>query len=431
MGGLLGFNRYGIVSNCYSTGAVAGEQYIGGLVGYNEDGMVSGCYSSGAVTGTSWGVGGLIGENHEGSISNCFSTGAVEGFYRVGGLIGVTEWGSVSNCCSLGAVTGATVVGGLIGDGTAGRVSGYWNMETSGLTTSRGGVGSTTAEMHNIETYLNAGWDFVDESANGTAETWQMPPEGGYPRLSVFAGYEPGRPQGQGTLADPFLITNAQELGSIGCRPVASYRLDADLDLSDLIWSVAPVPAFAGHFDGNGHVIHHLHIEGVGFLGLFGFLGMDAVVGDLGLESVSVRGIGDVIGSLAGRNRGTLTTSYSTATISGSSFAGGLVGYQSGSMSNCYGIGKVGGGRLRRGLLGRNDGRVSTCFWGGEGTPQLWCAGGVVEHLTTAEMQDIDTYLDAGWDFVGETANGTEDIWTICPGQDYPHLRWENIVCDE
>jgi len=51
--------------------------------------------------------------------------------------------------------------------------------------------------------------------------------------------------------------------------------------------------------------------------------------------------------------------------------------------------------------------------------------------VTKAEMQDLDTYLDAGWDFVGETDNGTEDLWTICPGQDSPHLWWEDIVCDE
>ena len=36
-------------------------------------------------------------------------------------------------------------------------------------------------------------------------------------------------------------------------------------------------------------------------------------------------------------------------------------------------------------------------------------------------------FLDAGWDFVGETANGTEDIWRINEGKDYPHLGWELI----
>ena len=40
-------------------------------------------------------------------------------------------------------------------------------------------------------------------------------------------------------------------------------------------------------------------------------------------------------------------------------------------------------------------------------------------------MQTAATFLDAGWDFVGETANGTADIWWINEGKDYPRLSWE------
>lgn len=34
-------------------------------------------------------------------------------------------------------------------------------------------------------------------------------------------------------------------------------------------------------------------------------------------------------------------------------------------------------------------------------------------------------FNDAGWDLVGETANGTEDIWWILEGKGYPRLWWE------
>jgi hypothetical protein len=40
-------------------------------------------------------------------------------------------------------------------------------------------------------------------------------------------------------------------------------------------------------------------------------------------------------------------------------------------------------------------------------------------------MQTASTFLNAGWDFVGEMANGTEDIWWILEGKDYPKLWWE------
>lgn len=39
-------------------------------------------------------------------------------------------------------------------------------------------------------------------------------------------------------------------------------------------------------------------------------------------------------------------------------------------------------------------------------------------------MQTAGPFLEAGWDFVGETANGTEDLWWILE-DDYPRLWWE------
>ena len=42
-------------------------------------------------------------------------------------------------------------------------------------------------------------------------------------------------------------------------------------------------------------------------------------------------------------------------------------------------------------------------------------------------MQTAGTFLDAGWDFVNEVDNGTEDIWWILEGRDYPRLTWELI----
>jgi hypothetical protein len=44
-------------------------------------------------------------------------------------------------------------------------------------------------------------------------------------------------------------------------------------------------------------------------------------------------------------------------------------------------------------------------------------------------MQMLDTYLVAGWDFVGETTNGTEDIWFM-PENDYPMHAWNNGILE-
>jgi hypothetical protein len=46
-------------------------------------------------------------------------------------------------------------------------------------------------------------------------------------------------------------------------------------------------------------------------------------------------------------------------------------------------------------------------------------------------MQMASTFLEAGWDFVGETKNGTEDIWWIFEGRDYPRFWWEQVLGDD
>jgi len=52
-------------------------------------------------------------------------------------------------------------------------------------------------------------------------------------------------------------------------------------------------------------------------------------------------------------------------------------------------------------------------------------------------MQTQSTFTLAGWDFVGETANGTDDIWRMrCEGMNYPKLSWQilsvsDFVCPD
>jgi hypothetical protein len=122
VGGLVGYNYYGTVSNSYSTGSVNGAAIVGGLIGENYHGIVSNCYSSGSVNGNN--VGGLIGINTGGTVSNSYSTGSVNGREYVGGLIGDNSYGgTVSNSYSTGSVNGREYVGGLSGANYKGSVS--------------------------------------------------------------------------------------------------------------------------------------------------------------------------------------------------------------------------------------------------------------------------------------------------------------------
>jgi len=161
VGGLVGENFFGTVSNSYSTGSVTTSDYdAGGLVGWNE-GTVSEAYSTCSVTGN-WRVGGLVGENDRGTVSNSYSTGSVTGTEWVGGLVGVNEEGTVSNS--------------------------FWDTQTSGQATSDGGrgTGKTTAEMKSIATFSGAGWNITAVALNqaNPAYIWNIVDDVTYPFLS-------------------------------------------------------------------------------------------------------------------------------------------------------------------------------------------------------------------------------------------------------
>ncbi|MBP8303434.1 MAG: hypothetical protein KBE04_04830 [Phycisphaerae bacterium] len=547
VGGLAGRNR-GTLTRCYSSGTVSGTQAVGGLVGDNGSrGMVyqchsrsvvgaSGqgagglvgrngatvtqCHSAGTVSGDDYHVGGLVGDNTGGVITESYSTAEVRGGKEVGGLVGFTS-GTVNHCYSIGPVTDGQTIGGLVGYwysfwGTV--TASFWDKQASGLATSVGGTGKTTAQMQTAKTFLDAGWDFIGETANGTEDIWRIVEGQTYPLLSwqQYSG-------GSGEPNDPYQIATAADLIALGDEPNdydKHFTMIADIDLAGYVFDRAVIAPdrllgtweydgtpFTGVFDGNNKTIAHLKITGAGFLGLFGQLASGAEIKNLGVVDANVAvhswganvgclvGLNDYakvvacysagtvrgsrsVGGLVGGNKGTLTSSYSTATVHGDEQVGGLVGgtfdstiaqcysagrvigsssvggllgycgsavtecYSTGTVSGnssvgglagligygtvtrCYSIGAVSGNSSVGGLVGSNSiAAVTQCFWDTQTSGQATSAGGTGK--ATAEMQMQSTFTDAGWDFVDETANGTEDIWWIDEGKDYPHLWWE------
>ncbi len=562
VGGLAG-ESLGSITTSSSTGAVKGRNGVGGLVGGNG-GEMSRCYStSAAASATGWWVGGLVGI-HSGSIATSYSAGRVSATNSVGGLVGYGNAGTVTQCYSTSAVTGTSLgVGGLVGYNgatavtecySAGAVSGgapgglmginhgevagcFWDTQTSGRTTSAGGTGKTTAEMQTSNTFLEAGWDLVGETANGEEDIWRILEGQDYPCL-WWEGPRVKYGGGSGTPQDPYQIKTAEQMSTIGSNPNdwgKCFKLMADIDLSGFdgkqgrpafkIIGTSTQNAFTGIFDGNGHVISGLTLSGGSRLGLFGQMKYPAEVKNLGLEDIKittgsyVSSVGGLVGSngdSSGTKGGTITNCYSVGTVSGagpqsnmfgglvganygevsrcysaavvtgswtvgglvgsnghrsftqgvvkycfstgavranSAVVGGLVGDNYGTVTCCYSTGAVSGGSSdpwAGGLLGSNHGTVANCYSTGWVRGTGWYVGGLTcwsmgtitncfwntqtsgqntsrgaTGKTTAQMQIAKTFLDAGWDFVGETANGTEDIWWINEGKDYPRLWWE------
>ena len=134
------------------------------LVAYAVNSTITKCSSSGNVHGA-FNTGGLIGYSSSTTVSDCYSTASVFGSDYVGGLIGTLYFATVERCYSTGHVSWSGAPhGGLIGSNLYGfsTVAGsYWDVQTSGISTSGGGEGRTTAEMtypHAANTYM--GWNF-------------------------------------------------------------------------------------------------------------------------------------------------------------------------------------------------------------------------------------------------------------------------------
>jgi len=191
VGGLVGANWEGTVSDSYCSGSVTGsatsktisyEEDVGGLVGSNT-GTVSNSYSTGSVTGNVK-VGGLTGYN-EGTVSNSYSTANVTGDWLVGGLVAMNP-GTVDSSYSTGNVTSNGEVGGLVANNYGIVSDSFWDIETSGQTISDGGTGKTTAEMQDINTFSGAEWDIcaVNHGQTNPAYIWNIVDDETYPFLS-------------------------------------------------------------------------------------------------------------------------------------------------------------------------------------------------------------------------------------------------------
>ena len=136
------------------------------------------------------------------------------------------------------------------------------------------------------------------------------------------------------------------------------------------------------------------------------------------------------VGGLIGMNTdGTLSNSYATGNVIASRwFVGGLVGWndEDSHVINSYSTGSVTGDDYVGGLAGENDGIITYSFWDTETSGQAAPDGGTGK--TTAEMQDVTTFLEATWLIVAVASPDTRNpsyIWNIVDGETYPFLSWE------
>ena len=106
---------------------------------------------------------------------------------------------------------------------------------------------------------------------------------------------------------------------------------------------------FKAMFDGQGHKVElTLNRENSSYIGLFGYVGANSLVCNVGVGG-SVSG-GSFVGGVVGWNYGTVSNCYNTGEVSVSrSKVGGVVGENCSMVRNCYNTGNVSGGGLSSG----------------------------------------------------------------------------------
>ena len=184
---------------------------------------------------------------------------------------------------------------------------------------------------------------------------------------------------GNGTEANPYLISNAKELAflaekvNLGNDTASTYyKLTADIDVSGgSEWTAIGtyINRFKGTFDGGGHIVSGININKPDkkFQGLFGY--SEGIIKNVGVEDSSI--IGEVhVGGICGSNEGTIEGCYNTGYIEATSdVAGGICGFNNDAnakIKNCYNTGTL-DGDFSGGICGANmNGSISECYNAGK-----------------------------------------------------------------
>ena len=467
IGGLCGENDTGSISNCYATGAVTGgdDSYnLGGLCGYNgysSTSIISNSYSSGSVTVTGGDdsdyLGGLCGENY-GIISNCYFLDPIDG--------GGPDNGVGTPLTDAQMRQQANFANWDFTDETANGTSQIWEMPTGGgypeLSSFSGyipvvlsGDGSQTspylisnaAELGAIYHYSSNACFRLQSDINLIGIQWSTAV------VPVFVG---GCFDGNGYAIYNLTIEGGGYLGLFGQLKGSSAEVK-NLGLENINITGENSSCYLGGLCGENFYGTISNSYATGAVtggddsgGLGGLCGKnDGTISNC-YSSGSVTCGDDYAGSLGGGlcgfNDGTISNCYATGAVTGGNsswYLGGLCGYNYvGTISNCYAIGEVTGGNDSDrigGLCGYQYGHnaeISNCFWDTQTSGMTVGYNLDADHpgtitnvvgKTTAEMQTESTFTDASWDFAGETANGTEDIWTINEGLEYPRLFWQLV----
>ena len=225
----------------------------------------------------------------------------------------------------------------------------------------------------------------------------------------------PSKPEGDGSAATPYQIGKVAELywfvglvngdasvctGEVTQNPAANAVLTADIivnkNVLDADWNCildkntaivwTPIGSqtgkYQGTFEGNGHTISGLYFGsndlGVGssagseegsYVGLFGSVGSNGSVSNVGVEDSYFFPYGNYVSGLCGENEGAIEGCYFRGKVRSRYYVGGVCGRNLGSIRSCYVSAKVAGSNYVGAVCGANDGNegenvtIEDCYY--------------------------------------------------------------------
>jgi hypothetical protein len=302
IGAFCGYSN-GSICNCFAFDfkVICKGSEIGGFVGSNNS-LIAMSLAEGQVVGKS-GIGGIAGKN-DGYIIDCYSNVTAAAVDKVGGFAGKNSYG-ILRSYSIGKATSAgDKPGGFVGEDTGIVDISFWDAERSGNDFDMSAVSKRTSELKKRSTfkYWGDGVWIIDEGSDYPRLVWENTPGVVIKDDPVEYG------GGTGTLDDPYLIYDAEDLTLIGVYPQdleKHYRLMADIDMEGVDFhGIGFGFGFGGVFDGNGHVIRNYSVNNdLPYSGLFTVVLQTGILRNVVVEGFEVSGVRSV-GGLCGKNEG-------------------------------------------------------------------------------------------------------------------------------
>ena len=281
---------------------------------------------------------------------------------------------------------------------------------------------------------------------------------------SILLEQHPVLPVGSGTESDPYQISSFDNLLWLSANGGSSQHFlqTADIDAAnsttlDSGLGFQPISFNASFYNGAGYKISNLFMDrpttasGGYQSGLFGLVKNGSIIRNVSVVDANIKGyqlVGVLIGAL--QSSSALLTSYATGVLeSDGRQSGALVGNLSGgTIKNCYSdvtLSRFGGSYTLGTISGNNYGNdlIENCYSIGGGTTIIaishytsgnaavkncfyldthtytgsnWCNSCVESSeapKSEVEMKTVSTYTASGWDFAGESNNGSDNVWMI------------------